>query len=118
MGECQRSLLRLVMAIWSSYLSCMLSSRRLRTALNAARARSVFVRSAPDFLRGLYYEAELVPLLLAGEVVALERRGEPALRGEAELVYVHKAARLLDAPLRSEERRVGKECRSRWSPYH
>src|SRR3712207_8653029 len=26
----------------------------------------------------------------------------------------------LDAtfPIRSEERRVGKECRSRWSPYH
>src|SRR3712207_954775 len=23
-----------------------------------------------------------------------------------------------DEPLRSEERRVGKECRSRWSPYH
>src|SRR3712207_9350622 len=23
-----------------------------------------------------------------------------------------------DAPMRSEERRVGKECRSRWSPYH
>ena len=23
-----------------------------------------------------------------------------------------------EAPLRSEERRVGKECRSRWSPYH
>ena len=23
-----------------------------------------------------------------------------------------------DARLRSEERRVGKECRSRWSPYH
>ena len=22
------------------------------------------------------------------------------------------------APSRSEERRVGKECRSRWSPYH
>ena len=22
------------------------------------------------------------------------------------------------APIRSEERRVGKECRSRWSPYH
>src|SRR5258707_15858439 len=25
---------------------------------------------------------------------------------------------LHDADLRSEERRVGKECRSRWSPYH
>ena len=24
----------------------------------------------------------------------------------------------LDEWLRSEERRVGKECRSRWSPYH
>ena len=24
----------------------------------------------------------------------------------------------LDGVLRSEERRVGKECRSRWSPYH
>ena len=23
-----------------------------------------------------------------------------------------------DKPKRSEERRVGKECRSRWSPYH
>ena len=23
-----------------------------------------------------------------------------------------------DDPMRSEERRVGKECRSRWSPYH
>src|SRR3712207_8879172 len=28
------------------------------------------------------------------------------------------AAGVLVAVLRSEERRVGKECRSRWSPYH
>ena len=27
-------------------------------------------------------------------------------------VFAHEAA------TRSEERRVGKECRSRWSPYH
>ena len=26
--------------------------------------------------------------------------------------------RMLDKMRRSEERRVGKECRSRWSPYH
>ena len=25
---------------------------------------------------------------------------------------------ILDNTVRSEERRVGKECRSRWSPYH
>src|SRR2546430_13472516 len=24
----------------------------------------------------------------------------------------------IEVPFRSEERRVGKECRSRWSPYH
>src|SRR3712207_8434161 len=28
------------------------------------------------------------------------------------------ATHLLDGGARSEERRVGKECRSRWSPYH
>src|ERR1039457_4328013 len=29
-----------------------------------------------------------------------------------------KVAREFAADIRSEERRVGKECRSRWSPYH
>ena len=27
-------------------------------------------------------------------------------------------AHAMDGAARSEERRVGKECRSRWSPYH
>ena len=31
--------------------------------------------------------------------------------------YLYRA-RGIDAVSRSEERRVGKECRSRWSPYH
>src|SRR3712207_2724845 len=30
----------------------------------------------------------------------------------------HLIALACSAPPRSEERRVGKECRSRWSPYH
>src|SRR5258707_1883258 len=30
----------------------------------------------------------------------------------------HKPVLELESQLRSEERRVGKECRSRWSPYH
>src|SRR2546430_367552 len=29
-----------------------------------------------------------------------------------------EVAQFFRAPARSEERRVGKECRSRWSPYH
>ena len=28
------------------------------------------------------------------------------------------SARIMYVHVRSEERRVGKECRSRWSPYH
>ena len=36
----------------------------------------------------------------------------------AETVSTMFSAPLLDLDARSEERRVGKECRSRWSPYH
>ena len=34
-----------------------------------------------------------------------------------DLVWI-KTKLKLEVHLRSEERRVGKECRSRWSPYH
>ena len=37
---------------------------------------------------------------------------------EGELVVHRKGATRAFGPGRSEERRVGKECRSRWSPYH
>ena len=30
----------------------------------------------------------------------------------------YEAGLVVSGPMRSEERRVGKECRSRWSPYH
>ena len=31
---------------------------------------------------------------------------------------IEKAVKAFGGKVRSEERRVGKECRSRWSPYH
>ena len=34
------------------------------------------------------------------------------------LFKAEKKGGLVEAQIRSEERRVGKECRSRWSPYH
>ena len=40
---------------------------------------------------------------------------DEADRIAATIDAVHK---LIGVDLRSEERRVGKECRSRWSPYH
>src|SRR5260370_26148152 len=56
----------------------------------------------------------------------LEPVGDPVLlgleaRAERCLVRLRKALALLAGigrSDRSEERRVGKECRSRWSPYH
>ena len=47
--------------------------------------------------------------LFFGEETYLIREYEAALR---------KAILPDGAEMRSEERRVGKECRSRWSPYH
>ena len=34
------------------------------------------------------------------------------------LVEISKSKKKINTTIRSEERRVGKECRSRWSPYH
>src|ERR1043165_9545644 len=33
-------------------------------------------------------------------------------------ILLYSLANIVNAFVRSEERRVGKECRSRWSPYH
>src|SRR5687767_15486794 len=45
-----------------------------------------------------------------------DRRAEGHVRVES--VLRPKDARRRSRDARSEERRVGKECRSRWSPYH
>src|SRR3989441_13086139 len=60
---------------------------------------------------------------LAGddEAAAFARLSSPSARDDehvAHLVLMQLPPALAEADLRSEERRVGKECRSRWSPYH
>src|SRR2546421_9626072 len=37
---------------------------------------------------------------------------------EKGIAFTIRAVFVIDPKKRSEERRVGKECRSRWSPYH
>ena len=54
------------------------------------------------------------PMLYAAYAVAAVIGYYLLKRFAVGLVLVYKAF----APMRSEERRVGKECRSRWSPYH
>src|SRR2546427_12269977 len=56
--------------------------------------------------------------------VELRRRVHAGLnKGEARnalarAVFFYRLGEIRDRSFRSEERRVGKECRSRWSPYH
>ena len=49
---------------------------------------------------------------------ALLNYGQAEFVGRAVDEYTRRHASELRAGIRSEERRVGKECRSRWSPYH
>src|SRR2546430_7030329 len=53
--------------------------------------------------------AMIVPLLVRDRAIG----AITFVSAESELLFDED-----DLALRSEERRVGKECRSRWSPYH
>ena len=65
-------------------------------------------------------------LARAGCDVVLTGSGKPASAypadeqrsGWRDIESVADEVRALGRRVRSEERRVGKECRSRWSPYH
>ena len=54
-----------------------------------------------------------ITLLITGGCNNMEAKKEETGKNTAiENIFARKSVR------RSEERRVGKECRSRWSPYH
>src|SRR5579871_7050970 len=57
---------------------------------------------------------------VAGVLLVLSWAGLVVLWGTLveQLLALRQAVLAFDGPDRSEERRVGKECRSRWSPYH
>ena len=55
------------------------------------------------------------PMITAGVVIARD----PELGMNSGMYrFIVKEKNLTGIDIRSEERRVGKECRSRWSPYH
>src|SRR3989440_6209389 len=60
--------------------------------------------------------ASATPGVVAGNDLEVAQRAVEADR--ARLESVREGAQAARSALRSEERRVGKECRSRWSPYH
>ena len=74
-------------------------------------------------LRNVVIVTAVAGLALATGGWLLQRQAEPtgSVYQQARLfedVLAHVADFYVDSIERSEERRVGKECRSRWSPYH
>src|SRR5256885_15239916 len=74
-----------------------------------------------SFLQPLALMTSL-PLTLIGVVLALMMFGSAlsmfSIIGVVMLMGLVTKNAILLVDFRSEERRVGKECRSRWSPYH
>src|SRR5256886_12367187 len=63
------------------------------------------------------HDLQLLSRLIGQASLALERAS--LIEQVASLIITDELTGLFNARyLRSEERRVGKECRSRWSPYH
>ena len=67
-------------------------------ASDAAREADIIMLLTPDEKQKEIYEKSIKPNLKSGNM----------------LMFAHG----FNILTRSEERRVGKECRSRWSPYH
>ena len=61
---------------------------------------------------------EELPLSIAGEAANGMEGLQIVAAAEVEVVLVDIHMPEMSGIDRSEERRVGKECRSRWSPYH
>ena len=79
-------------------------------------AEAAIVKYSPEVIISAGVAGALAPELHVGETMfpALIIDSQDGSRHETAI----KNAPVANTPLRSEERRVGKECRSRWSPYH
>ena len=85
----------------------------------------------PEIIHTLFtkLKKELFPYLANAQILFLVSKKKMMKKGRIVLGKIMKPSALVrylsrnEAPddgydFRSEERRVGKECRSRWSPYH
>src|SRR5256886_5944293 len=94
------------------------SSRRRHTRFDCDWSSDV---CSSDLFRASFYRSFFAADPAIDEVEKLARKALPLLEqaeDHAGLVHVWPMLGSSVANSRSEERRVGKECRSRWSPYH
>src|SRR2546422_8401570 len=93
-------------------LLLLLPTTTYRTAAFVEAARRLGVELTVASERPSTFEGAQPAAFLTLDFAAPERAAEQA----AEFARRHPVAGVVG--VRSEERRVGKECRSRWSPYH
>src|SRR3989449_8880877 len=74
------------------------------------------IYAAPVLLGDVWKQRYEDLIVVSPDVGGVVRARALAKRLESDLAIIDK--RRPKANVRSEERRVGKECRSRWSPYH
>src|SRR2546429_8051495 len=93
-------------------LTCLYPPARLFFFFNDTATTEIYTLSLHDAL-----PISIVFLAAAGVGAwgRVEARGN---LGMAVPAFAVESAAKQDTQRRSEERRVGKECRSRWSPYH
>src|SRR3712207_9377586 len=91
-----------------------------RSALvNVGDSRTYLLRNG-ELTRATVDHSYVQELVSTGHITEHEARTHPRRNIVTRALGIEPTVRV-DAwvlPLRSEERRVGKECRSRWSPYH
>ena len=79
-----------------------------------AEAKFKQAKSVPEKIKALEVMMAIIPKHKGTERI----RGQLKSRMAKLKEELQKRPAVSRAELRSEERRVGKECRSRWSPYH
>ena len=103
------------MELACKYLASLRAGKGREDGLDALTRSMVQLPSYIERLLSGGRDVALVLLPILNDLRAA--RGEPLL-SEGTLLLLNLSPSRSEAAGRSEERRVGKECRSRWSPYH
>src|SRR5260370_28813445 len=97
-------------APFPSNLTAAKKNNRVAWTLNQEGRRNIWVAEGPGFA------ARQITKYNADDGQELSGLGFST--DSDTIVYVRGEGKNTAGQVRSEERRVGKECRSRWSPYH